>query len=157
MSKNTKYGAVGVVVVAVLAFVISGVLASTSISVNSGNNVTLGAGAAYAATCEADITVTPLTSFNSSNGTYQLTTMAVKNIGTTPAGASSCVGKTLNLAFLHADGNKFASWNIPSLSDSNEYHFGGTSGGNSGTIYFATATFSPLSVTGLTSIALSIN
>jgi hypothetical protein len=157
MSKNTKYGAVGVVVVAVLAFVISGVLASTSISVNSGSNVTLGAGAAYAATCEADITVTPLTSFNSSNGTYQLTTMAVKNIGTTPAGASSCEGKTLNLAFLHADGNQFASWNIPSLDDDNEYHFGGTSGGNSGDIYFATATFSPLSVTGLTSIALSIN
>ena len=157
MSKSTKYGAVGVVVVAVLAFIISGVLASTSISVNSGNNVTLGAGASYATTCEADITVTPQLSFNTTNGTYQLTTISVKDIGTTPAGASSCVGKTLNLAFLHTEGNKFASWNIPSLGDSNEYHFGSRSGGSSGTTYFATSTFSALSAAGLTSIAVSIN
>jgi hypothetical protein len=157
MSKGTKYGAAGVVVVAVLAFIISGVLASTSISVNSGNNITLGAGSSYATTCEEDITVTPLLSFNSTNGAYQLTTISVKNIGTTPAGASSCVGKTLNLAFLHSEGNKFASWNIPSLADANEYHFGARSGGNSGSVYFATATFGALSAAGLSSIAVSIN
>lgn len=157
MSKSTKYGAAGVVIVAVLAFIISGVLASTSISVNSGENVTLGAGASFATTCEADVTVTPLTSFNSTNGTYQLTTISVKDIGTTPTGADSCVGKTLNLAFLHDEGNQFASWNIPSLADGNEYHFGSRSGGSSGNIYFATATFGALSAAGLTSIAVSIN
>lgn len=152
MSKSTKYGAAGVVVVAVLAFIISGVLASTSISVNSGNNVTLGAGAAYATTCDADVTVTPLTSFNTSNGTYQLTTMSIKDIGET-----ACNNKTLSLAFLSNSTAYYASWPIGTAGASNEYHFGSRSGGSSGTTYFATSTFSALSAAGLTSIAVSIN
>lgn len=153
MSKSTKYGAVGVVVVAVLAFIISGVLASTSITVNSANTVTLGAGAAYATTCDDAVLVTPLTSFNTTNGTYELTTISVKNIG-----ISTCQNKTLSLAFLSNSSAYFASWPIIGTpSDSNEYHFGSRSGGSSGTTYFATSTFSALSASGLTSIAVSIN
>lgn len=152
MSKSTKYGAVGVVVVAVLAFIVSGVLASTSITVNSANTVTLGAGAAYATTCDDAVTVTPLTSFNTTNGTYQLTTMSIKDIGET-----ACVNKTLSLAFLSSSTAYFASWPILSSGNSNEYHFGSRSGGSSGTTYFATSTFSALSASGLTSIAVSIN
>ena len=156
MSKSTKYGAVGVVLVAVIAFLVSGVLASTSITVNSTNKVTLGAGAAYATTCDPDVTVTPLTSFNSTNGTYELTTISVTGIAGT--GGESCANKTLNLAFLHTSGNQFASWTLPgSDSASNKFDFGARSGGNSGSTYFATATFGPLSASGLTSIAVSIN
>ncbi len=154
MSKSTKYGAFGVVFVAVLAFIISGVLASTSITVNTGNKVTLGAGAAYATTCDDAVTVTPLTSFDTGDGTYKLTTISVSGIDGSP---TDCDGKTLNLAFLHSSGNQIASWTLPADNSSNKYDFGGRSGGvNSGT-YFATATFSPLSAAGLTSIAVSIN
>ena len=155
MSKSTKYGAAGVVIVAILAFIVSGVLASTSIQVNSGNQVTLGAGAAFATTCDAEVTATPLTSFNSTNGTYELTTISISGIG--DGAGESCANKTLNLAFLHSGGNKFASWNIPNDTNTNKYDFGGTSGGSSGGTYFATATFGALSVAGLTSIAVSIN
>ena len=153
MSKSTKYGAAGVVVVAVLAFIISGVLASTSISVNSGSAVVLGAGSSYATTCDSDVTVTPQTSL-ADNGTYVLTTMSVTGIN---GSAPVCAGKTLNLAFLHSGTFKIASWNIPADNASNKYDFGGTSGGSSGSTYFATATFTALSASGLTSIAVSIN
>ena len=158
MSKSTKYGAIGVVIVAVLAFIVSGVLASTSITVNAGNKVTLGAGAAFATTCDETVTATPLTTFNTTNGTYQLTTVSVKDIGDAfPSGVTTCVGKTLNLAFLNSGTAYFASWPILADGASNEYHFGSRSGGNSGSIYYATSTFSAQSVSGLTSIAVSIN
>ncbi len=160
ISRKAKFTTVIVAVIAGAAFIISGVLASTSISVNSNNIVSLGAGAAFSATCDSDIQVTPLTSFNASNGTYQLTTISVTDIGDdrVSGGPSSCGGKTLNLAFLHTSGNQFASWTLPSSDNvNNKFDFGGTSGGSSGSTYFATATFGPLSASGLTSIALSIN
>ena len=155
VSRRTKFSALFIAIIAGAAFLISGVLASTSISVNSNNGVTLGAGAAYASTCDGDISVTPLTSFNATNGTYQLTTISVTGIG--DGVAPTCDGKVLNLAFLHTSGNQFASWTLPTDSSSNKYDFGGTSGGVSSGTYFATATFGPLSASGLTSIALSIN
>ena len=158
MSKSTKYGAVGVVVVAVLAFIISGVLASTSITVNAGNKVTLGAGAAFATTCDETVTATPLTTFNTTNGTYELTTISIKDIGDAfPAGVSTCIGKTLNLAFLSNSSAYYASWPILANGASNEYHFGNRSGGSSSSPYYATSTFGALAATGLTSIAVSIN
>jgi hypothetical protein len=152
MSKSTKYGAVGVVVVAVLAFIISGVLASTSITVNAGNRVTLGAGAAFATTCDETVTATPLTSFNTTNGTYELTTISIKDIG-----EATCVGKTLNLAFLNNGTAYFASWPILADDEENEYHFGNRSGGSSSSPYYATSTFTAQSAQTLTSIAISIN
>ena len=155
ISRRAKFSALFVAIVAGAAFLISGVLASTSISVNSNNGVTLGAGAAYSATCDGDITVNPLTSFNATNGTYQLTTISVTGIG--DGVAPTCDGKILNLAFLHTSCNQFASWTLPADASGNKYDFGGTSGGLSGSTYFATATFGPLPVAGLSSIALSIS
>lgn len=159
MQKSTKYGLVGVVVVAVLAFIISGVLASTSITVNSDNKVSLGAGAAFSAACDSAITATPLTTFNSTNGTYQITTISISDIGDdrVTGGPTTCEGKTLNLAFLHSSSTYAASWTLPSDNTANQFHFGSKSGGISGSTYFATATFSALSAAGLTSIAVSIN
>ena len=159
MSKNTKYGIAGIAVLAVLAFIVSGVLAAgTTINVNTGNQVTLGAGAAFATTCDETVTVTPLTTFNTTNGTYQLTTMSVKDIGDAfPAGVSTCVGKTLNLAFLSGGSPYYASWPILNNGASYEYHFGTKSGGTNGSITYATSTFAALTATGLTSIAVSIN
>lgn len=157
MSKSTKYGVVGVVIVAVLAFVVSGVLAATSITVNTGNRVTIGAGSAFATSCDETVTATPLLTFNTGNGTYQLTTISVKDINGTGTTGIACAGKTLNLAFLNNSLPYYASWTIPSDADANEYHFGSRSGGNSGSIYFATSTFSAQSAATLTSIALTIN
>ena len=159
ISKSTKYGFVGVVVVAVIAFLVSGVLASTSITVNTGNKVSLGAGSAFATSCDETVTVTPETTFNSTNGTYQLTTMAVSGIdGTNPATGISCTNKILNLAFLNGGTTYSASWTIPADNANNEYHFGNRSGGNNGSgTYYATSTFAAQSAGGLTSIAVSIN
>ena len=157
MSKSTKYGAVGVVVVAVLAFIISGVLASTSITVNPGNRVTLGAGAAFATTCDETVTATPLTSFNTTNGTYELTTISIKDIGDAfPSGVTTCIGKTLNLAFLNNGTAYFASWPIVANDGAIQYHFGNRSGGSSSSPYYATSTFTAQSAQTLTSIAVSI-
>jgi hypothetical protein len=157
MSKSTKYGAIGVVFVAVLAFIVSGVLASTSITVNNGNRVTLGAGAAFATSCDETVTATPLTTFNTTNGTYQLTTISVGQINGTGTTGISCAGKVLNLAFLNNNTAYYASWTLPNDNDNNEFHFGARSGGNSGSVYFATSTFTAQSAQTLTSIAVSIN
>jgi hypothetical protein len=158
INKSTKYGAIGVVIAAVVSFVVSGVLAATSITVNTGNQVILGAGAAFSTTCDETVTATPLTTFNTSTGIYQLTTISVKDIGDAfPAGVSTCIGKTLNLAFLNNGTAYFASWPILANGASNEYHFGNRSGGSSSSPYYATSTFSALSAQTLTSIAVSIN
>jgi len=157
ISKSTKYGLVGVVVVAVIAFLVSGVLASTSITVNSNNKVQLGAGAAYATSCDETVTATPLTTFNTTNGTYQLTTISVTGIDGAGTTGISCSGKILNLAFLDNSTPYYASWTLPTDNASNQYQFGAQSGGSSGSNYFATSTFSALSAAGLTSIAVSIN
>ena len=157
ISKSTKYGIVGVVVVAVIAFVVSGVLAATGITVNTNNKVQLGAGAAFATSCDETVTATALTSFNTTNGTYQLTTVSVTGIDGAGTTGISCAGKVLNLAFLNNSTAYYASWTLPTDNATNQYQFGAQSGGSSGSNYFATSTFSAQSVAGLTSIAVSIN
>ena len=142
----------------VFALVIAGVFASTSISINSNNTVALGAGTAFSTTCDASVTVKPLTTFNTSTGRYDLTTISVKDIGDAfPSGVTTCVGETLNLAFLNNGTAYYASWPILANGGSYEYHFGARSGGNTGSIYYATSTFTAQDPTTLTSIAVSIN
>jgi hypothetical protein len=157
ISKSTKYGFVGVVVVAVIAFLVSGVLASTSITVNTGNKVQLGAGAAFATSCDETVTATPLTTFNTTSGIYQLTTISVSGIDGAGTTGISCSGKVLNLAFLNNSTAYYASWTLPTDNATNQYQFGALSGGSSGSNYFATSTFTAQSATTLTSIAVSIN
>jgi len=152
------YSALGIIFVAILALIISGVLASTSITVNSQNKVVLGAGAAFSTTCDEAITVKPLTTFNTTTGRYDLTTISVKDIGDSfPSGVTTCIGNTLQLAFLNNGTAYYASWPILANGGSYEYHFGARSGGNSGSIYYATSTFTAQDPTTLTSIAVSIN
>ena len=158
MSKGNKFKIFGLFVIALLSILISGVLASTSITINTENKVALGAGAAFATTCDEAVTVKPLTTFNTGTGRYNLTTISVSDVGDAfPSGVTTCVGETLNLAFLNNGTAYYASWPILANGGSYEYHFGARSGGNSGSIFYATSTFTAQDPTTLTSIAVSIN
>jgi hypothetical protein len=91
-----------------------GVFASTTITLNSGNAVNLGAGVTSVNACNSAATVSTQTTFNSSYNAFLLTTVALSGIND-----NQCQGKTIQMAFV-ANGTTYnATWAIPSTASVN--------------------------------------
>jgi len=93
--------------VAIGAVALVGVLSSTlaaNISINSGSNVEFGQGVSGAAACDANLTITPGSSFQNtggSTGTFNLGSITVNDSATTSSstsGLAACAGKYIRLA-----------------------------------------------------------
>jgi hypothetical protein len=102
----------------------SGVFASSQIVLNSGNAVSLGAGAAAVNTPCGTATISTQQYFNSSQQAYYTGTISLD----IPSSHSTCTGKTLSLAYDNAAGvSGSATWAVDS---GNTYTYG--SAANSG-------------------------
>ena len=113
----------------------AGVFAATTITLNSGNAVNLGAGAAAVNVCDSSATISTQQTYNSTNQRYELTTISISDVD---ASASACSGKTLSMAFVANSTTYSTTWSL--VSGTTTYTWGGSGSGTG----YAVSTFAPI-------------
>jgi hypothetical protein len=113
MKMNRRRYLLALVFFLLIGFLASGVFAATSIQVNSGDNVQLGAGATYATTCDEQVNV----KFDSSFTAALLTDTAtpyLHSIRVSDIDPTACTGQKLSIALVDDFRNTrvIASWFI---------------------------------------------
>ena len=125
MSKKNR---LGIIVVACLLLLGTGVYASSSIVLNSGNSVNLGAGSQRVTTCDNDVFVNPPgITFDPVQQKYLVTTISVSNVS--QLSPSGCGNWIMELAVGYQGGYQMTSWSIPSAAIDSTFYFGGTNTG----------------------------
>jgi len=140
-------------VIAVLALfgvslISAGVFASASITLNSGNAVNLGAGAAPVTACDSQATISTQQTYNATNERYELTTITLAGVDT-----DACNGKTLSMAFKANSQTYSTTWGITGLTGVQTFTWGGTSG--TGLTSSTPLTAINTAASGITTIAVS--
>ena len=163
-NKNKKRLLILVALVGVMG--IGGVVAATSITINSGTPLSLGAGYATATTCDEAVTVASTQAYDTRENMYKITAFTVTGIDigatntTTGLGCGSVPGKVLQLAYVTtSNAATTASWTLASVASAADrvYTFGATAGGTvSGTSYFASVALTSFSISTLSTVAISI-
>ena len=154
-NKNKKRLLILVALVGVMG--IGGVVAATSITINSGVPISLGAGYTTASTCDSAITITAGQSYNTSTNLYNINAFDVTNLLVTSA---TCANKTMQLAVVTSGGTQQASWSLPSSSDSFTFQFGASTSTSNGTpsgYRYASTAMTAFDIANLTTVALSIS
>ena len=147
---------------------LGGVVAATSITINSGTPLSLGAGYATATTCDTDVTVAATQAYDAAANLYKITAFTVTGvdqsatISATGIGCGTIPGKVMQLAYV-TTGNvaTTASWTLASVAKATGeayiYTFGATAGGTiSGDIRYASVALTSFSISTLSTVALSI-
>jgi hypothetical protein len=106
----------------------SGVFAASQITLNSGNAVSLGAGAAAVNVCGNSATISTQQYFNTAQQAYYTGTISVD---VPSAAATACNGKVLTLAYDNGTISGSATWAVVTGTTSYVYGYGGNSGGSS--------------------------
>ena len=148
---------------------IGGVVAATSISINSGTPLSLGAGYATATTCDENVTIAATQAYDTGANLYKITAFTVTGVDqsstnpTTGIGCGAIPGKVMQLAYINNDNASIsASWTLASVAketgEAYIYTFGATAGGTvSGSTYYASVALTSFSISTLSTVALSIS
>ena len=148
---------------------LGGVVAATSISINSGTPLSLGAGYATATTCDTDVTVASTQAYDTRENIFKITSFTVTGVDqsststTTGIGCGAIPGKVMQLAYINNDNASIsASWTLASVAketgEAYIYTFGATAGGTvSGSTYYASVALTSFSISTLSTVALSIS
>ena len=164
-NKNKKRLLILVALVGVTG--IGGVVAATSISINSGVPLSLGAGYATATTCDADVTVASTQAYDTARNTYVITSFTVTGIdigstnATTGLGCGATVPKVLQLAYVTtSNAATTASWTLASVASATDrvYTFASVGSGLKvdSTTYLASVSLTSFSISTLSTVAISI-
>ena len=165
-NKNKKRLLILVALVGVMG--IGGVVAATSISINSGSPLSLGAGYATATTCDEAVTVAATQAYDTRENLYKITAMTITGVdqsGTNASGigcGSTTAKKVMQLAVVTTGGVYNASWTLSSIaaatSESFVYTYGVVGDGSKSgtTIFYASTALTSFSIANLTTVALSI-
>ena len=163
-NKNKKRLLILVALVGVMG--IGGVVAATSISINSGVPLSLGAGYATATTCDTDVTVAAVQAYDTRENLYKITDVTVtgvdqsSTITATGLGCGSSTRKVMQLAIVTSAGVYNASWTLASVAsaDNRIYKFGAlTQSSNASLNYYASVALTSFSISTLSTVALSIS
>ena len=166
-NKNKKRLLILVALVGVMG--IGGVVAATSISINGGSPLSLGAGYATATTCDADVTISTNQAYDTRENIYKITAFTVTGVDqsstnpTTGIGCGAIPRKVMQLAYINNDNASIsASWTLASVAketgEAYIYTFGATAGGTvSGSTYYASVALTSFSISTLSTVALSIS
>ena len=128
-----------------------GVVAATSISINSASPVSLGAGYTAATACDENMTVKALTALDAATGQLYVATIALSDIS---QNATTGCGQKIMEAALKINGQMiYTSWSIPAATTDNTFIFGGAT--NLASDYYAITALTPFQADGLTNIAIS--
>ena len=162
-NKNKKRLLILVALVGVMG--IGGVVAATSISINAGSPLSLGAGYATATTCDEAVTVAAQQAYDTRENVYKVTGFTVTGVdqsatnATTGIGCGSTTKKVMQLAYVAGGTATTASWTLASVASATDriYTFGNLGNGSvSGTSYYASVALTSFSISTLTTVALSI-
>jgi hypothetical protein len=156
-NKNKKRLLILVALVGVMG--IGGVVAATSISINSGVPISLGAGYTTATTCDAAVTITAGQGYNASTNLYEVNALNVTDVNTT---SGNCNNKTMQLAYVNTSNTAVqASWTLPSSASNFTYIFGLSASRTTpyliGTTQWASAALTAFDIATLATVALSIS
>ena len=167
-NKNKKRLLILVALVGVMG--IGGVVAATSISINSGVPLSLGAGYATATTCDTDVTISTDQAYDTAANIYKITALTVTGLDISPTNTSTGIGcgattsKIMQLAVITSAGVYNASWTLASISgaspqgDTRVYKFGAIGDGSVvSTTYYASVALTSFSIANLSTVALSIS
>jgi len=164
-NKNKKRLLILVALVGVMG--IGGVVAATSITINSGSPISLGAGYSTATSCDESVTVSAGQGYDVTDNVYKINSLEVSGINlwlATNSSGNGCGRKTLQLAWVATSGAGGAatstSWQLPSSSLTTEiFRFGTTANTISGAggYYNASAALTSFSIANLSTIAISIS
>ena len=128
-----------------------GVVAASSIAINSGSPVSLGAGYAAATACDENVTLKALTAPDAATGQFYVSTIALSDISQNAT--TGCGNKTMQIALKINNQMRYATWDIQEAStDSTFYLTGATS---SLSDYYADTLLSPFQADGLTNVAIA--
>jgi len=162
-NKNKKRLLILVALVGVMG--IGGVVAATSISINSGSPLSLGAGYATATSCDEAVSVSASQAYDTNGNIYKITGFTVTGVDiastnlVTGLGCGASSAKVMQLAIVTSAGVYNASWTLASVAsaDNRNYIYGySTQSANSGTTYYASVSLTSFSIANLTTVALSI-
>ena len=135
------------------------VFAATSININNGIPISLGAGYSTATTCDEAVQIDAGQSYDS-GGTnlFRVTSFTVSGVDIT---GDKCANKVLLLAVVLTNAtNQQATWRLASSSATNfSYTFGQTGDGSvvGGTSHNASIALTPFDIATLSTVALSIS
>jgi len=154
-NKNKKRLLILVALVGVMG--IGGVVAATSISINSGVPISLGAGYTTATTCDAAVTITASQAYSTGTNLYEVSALNVTNVDTT---SGNCNNKTMQLAYVNTSNTAVqASWTLPSSASAWTFVFGPNATKNTivGTTHYASSALTAFDIATLSTVALSIS
>ena len=155
-NKNKKRLLILVALVGVMG--IGGVVAATSITINSGNPISLGAGYTTATTCDANVTITAGQAYDTDSNKYVVNAVRIEGVAITSA---TCANKVMQLAVVGTMANSplQASWTLASVAGEPTaiYSFGGGLATVSGTYHYASAALTAFDIATLSTVALSIS
>lgn len=143
-------------IVAVPSLLFAGVFASnTTITINNGASVSLGAGYTTATTCDSAVDVAATQNYYTTGSAFKVEEIRISNINEASGG---CNLKTLTAVIVKADGStNTATWSLASTAaTTNVYRFGLTSTSSGSNIY-ASSTLTAFALDQLSSIAIGIS
>ena len=154
-NKNKKRLLILVALVGVMG--IGGVVAATSITINAGVPISLGAGYTTATTCDTDVTITASQGYDEGSSLYKVNAM---NISTVNIASGACNNKVMQLAVVYTTGTPSqASWTLSSSAVTTAvYQFGATGNGTvSGIYHYASTALTAFDIATLSTVALYIS
>jgi hypothetical protein len=140
---------------------IGGVVAATSITINSGSPISLGAGYSTATSCDENVTVSAGQGYDVTDNIYKVNSLEVSGINqwlATNSSGNGCALKTLQMAVVFTTGSpQSTSWVIASSAvTSNIFRFGSAANTVTGSYVNASAALTSFSIANLSTIAISI-
>ena len=162
-NKNKKRLLILVALVGVMG--IGGVVAATSITINSGSPISLGAGYSTATSCDESVQVAAGQGYDVTDNVYKVNSLEVSGINlwlATNSSGNGCGLKTLQLAWVATSAAGGAatstSWVLPSSSLTTQiFRFGSTANTITSNYYNASAALTSFSIANLSTIAISIS
>ena len=138
---------------------ISGVFAATSININNGIPISLGAGYSTATTCDDAVQIDAGQSYDTGGSNqFRVTSFTISGVGIS---SENCANKVLQLAVvLNNSTNQQATWSLASSSATNlSYKFGPIGDGSvvGGITHNASIALTPFDIATLSTVALSIS
>ena len=162
-NKNKKRLLILVALVGVMG--IGGVVAATSITINSGVPISLGAGYTTATTCDTAVTITAGQTYDTGTNLYKVNAINVSGVdltgyGVGGGGNTGCANKIMNIAYVTVGSVAYqASWTLPSTALTTPVFVWGSTGNGSvsGVNYYASVALASFNIADLSTIALSIS
>lgn len=150
LSKSQKIFLVAIV----LSIGVGGVTAATTIGINNGIPLNLGAGYSTSATCDNSVDIGKIQAGTDASN-YRYAGFTLTNVDTT---ANGCANQVMRLAVVDRYGNtQQASWVLPSSATNYTYILGTTNLGQIiGSNYYATYSYASIDISDLNKFALSI-